>query len=697
MAQPIAFDDRDHVSNRGRTRNEEPQPPPRGTAGAAAGRQRFTAEDLYLHQKILTLDCSAKARAAAVAVRSIDREKDSYVSRIWLFSLDGKHRAQLTQGPGTDASPCWSPDGLRLAFLSSRGGGASQVYVMEREGGEARQVGSFAESVTDLAWTPDGNSLIVTSAVVVDPERRGARSSEPVPPRLASAPEVAWRLPYKEDGIGYLLQREIHLFALDVASGEQRRISDGAFDVLAFQISPSGQRIAYTRTRGGRFSHCSDLWVCNVDGSAEERLTRDHAIVMQPAWSPDERAIAFTGAVEEGDAEPALWLFDMASKKPRKLGDVDVADPTSVHWADDGKHIVFCRAYRGRHQVARIDVPGGEQVDVLIGGDRQIGAFGMANGQLVFSPENPSLASELYVTDADGGGERRLSDLNPWWQQRAPIEAEIRSFEVPDGRGGTEQIEGWLLRARGQQTPGPLLNDMHGGPASYALMDFDTNVFWQVLCSNGWAVLALNAVGSASYGHEFCRRLAGHWGEYDLPQHEAAIRQLQREGICDARVATSGKSYGGYLSAWATGHTDLFKAAVVMAPVGNIETHYGTSDGGYYADPFYLNSQPTFDRVRARELSPLQHIEKSHTPTLFLQGKEDERCPKCQSEELFVTLMRAGDTPAELVLYPGENHSFLGSGAPSCRRDAAQRIIDWVNRYGGPQAGATSDRPAGHA
>jgi dipeptidyl aminopeptidase/acylaminoacyl peptidase len=229
---------------------------------------------------------------------------------------------------------------------------------------------------------------------------------------------------------------------------------------------------------------------------------------------------------------------------------------------------------------------------------------------------------------------------------------------------------------------------MHGGPAAYALLDYDSNVFWQVLCSLGWSVLALNAVGSATYGREFCQRLAGHWGEYDLPQHLAAIRQLQDEGVCDERVAVSGKSYGGYLSGWATGHTDVLRAAVVMAPVGNIETHYGTSDGGFYADPFYVNSKPRFDRAVARRLSPLQYIERSTTPTLFLQGKEDERCPKCQAEELFVSLYRAGETPTELVLYPGETHSFLGTGTPSCRQDANERIVEWLERFAGPKAAA---------
>jgi dipeptidyl aminopeptidase/acylaminoacyl peptidase len=90
----------------------------------------------------------------------------------------------------------------------------------------------------------------------------------------------------------------------------------------------------------------------------------------------------------------------------------------------------------------------------------------------------------------------------------------------------------------------------------------------------------------------------------------------------------------------------------------------------------------------------MTHVEGATTPTLFMQGKEDERCPKCQSEELFVSLMRAGTTPAELVLYPGEDHHFLGEGVPSVRQDACERIIDWVSRH---VQKAPAPLPAGQA
>src|SRR5262245_17922336 len=141
-------------------------------------------------------------------------------------------------------------------------------------------------------------------------------------------------------------------------------------------------------------------------------------------------------------------------------------------------------------------------------------------------------------------------------------------------------------------------------------------------------------------------------------------------------------------------YIDPFRAAVGKAPVGNIETHYGTSDGGYYADPYYMGSGERFDRELANRLSPLKHVEKATTPTLFMQDADDERCPRCQSEELFVSLLRAGSTEAELVLYPREDHHFLGEGAPSVRQDAAERIVEWVSRHVTQAPPSRRSRPA---
>lgn len=654
----------------------------------------FTAEDLLQHKKITDLHGLPGNPSAFGTVRTAHQDGNEYTTEIWRFHASGKQAEPITSGDGTDNAPRLSPDGRTLAFLSSRAGGSPQLYLLPLGGGEARQLGSFPKGVTNFRWAPTSSELFLGIPVGVNPDLRGKRGSTVESnDQNGGTPEVCWKLPYKMDGMGYLLAREIHIYSIAVETGKATRITDGAFDVLGFDPSQDGKQLAYTRTRDGRYAHLTDLWLCDAGGTNHRRITRDLAMVMQPSWSPDGKWVAFCGAASEGDSQTRLWLLDAEAGTVQALGGdaLEVAHPEALMWESSSARLFLSRAWRGRHQIVAVTVPEG-RVDVLASGDRQFGVIAPLADGFAYTVQTPAGAEELFyrkagdvdkTNEADESDEAKISALNAWWTSRTPIEVTTRFFDVPDGMGGQEKIEGWLLRARGTPDgkPTPLLNDIHGGPAAYALLDFDTNVYWQVLCSQGWSILLLNAVGSASFGTDFCARLSGNWGEIDLPQHLAAIRQLQAEGVCDERVCVAGKSYGGYLSCWAIGHTDVFKAAVVMAPVGNIETHYGTSDGGYYADPLYIGTAPDFVRSRARELSPLQYVEKATTPTLFLQGKDDERCPKCQSEELFVSLYRAGDTHTELVLYPDEGHLFLAEGKPACRLDAARRIIDWCSSH----------------
>jgi dipeptidyl aminopeptidase/acylaminoacyl peptidase len=143
-----------------------------------------------------------------------------------------------------------------------------------------------------------------------------------------------------------------------------------------------------------------------------------------------------------------------------------------------------------------------------------------------------------------------------------------------------------------------------------------------VLCSHGWRVLALNPLGSNSYGPAHARALRSRWGELDLPQQLEAIDALVERGLADDRIAIGGKSYGGYLAAWAIAHTPRFRAAIVSAPVTNLESHAGTSDSGYYVDPYDLQGELHERRNVARQMSPVQY---AHLATFCCKEKSHER------------------------------------------------------------------------
>lgn len=646
----------------------------------------FSPEDIFLHRTIRDVACSPTDSLAVCTVASLDPDRDRETTELWMFPLEDGEPWRLSAGHSTEHHTRWSPSGEQIAFISDRAG-SNQLFLIPSSGGAAQQVSGLPAAPSSFEWAPAGDCLAVICAVRVDPELRGARPPEDAGAPPHGAPKVAWKLPYKADGAGYILDREVHLFRVDLADGTTRQLTDGPFNVGSARWSPDGTRIAYTRTRQGESAHRTDLWIMDADGGNDRQLTADLAQTLYPAWSPDGRWIVVSGTVAEGDDQTRLWLFDMAAGRLSALGAESLEVLNEGHsvqfFGQDPSRVLAVVATRGTQQIAEVAVPAGD-LTCLTQGDHHLSELAVSEDHFVYCSHSPVSPMELYCCRRDGSSERQLSRFNDWWNDRSAAVMECRSFQVPDGSGGTEAIEGWLIRGSTDPDPRPLLVDVHGGPASYALFDFARVAYWSVLWSQGWSVLALNTVGSAGYGRQFSDRLRGRWGELDLPQYLAAIEQLRHDGVADERVAIIGKSYGGYLGALAIGKTTLFRAAVVMAPVSNIETHFGTSDTGYYSDPYALKGDRKVNREVMRKLSPTQYAENATTPTLILQGEDDERCPKCQAEELFVSMKRGANPPCELVIYPGASHKFTTEGKPSQRIDALRRIVRWLTHWTDP-------------
>ncbi|MDA8453354.1 S9 family peptidase [Acidovorax sp. GBBC 3334] len=646
----------------------------------------WTPEDTLRHQTIAELQGSPAEELLVCTVQSHNAAADRMDSALWCVPLDGSGPPwPLTSGTTHDNGPRWSPDGTRIAFVSSRAG-RSQAFVIPRHGGEARQVGVLDGTVLSAQWSPDGTRLAVLCTVAVDPDLRGRRPPADAPPPRTGGPRVVWRLPYKADGLGYVLAQETHLFVLQVDGGRCLRLTDGAFNVRAAAWSPDGTQLAFVRTRDSDTDgHRTDLWTLPATGGHARQLTHDLAQVLSPVWSPDGRTLVFSGSSRDGDAQVRLWQCDAETARAEPLGDDTIevgAETASVRFAEgDPGRVLAVIQRRGAHAVVSIALPGGE-VRTLAQGDRQMKALAHTRERLAFLAFTPVEPMEIHACTHEGQGEQKVTAFNAaWWEPHARATLERRRFMVPDGEGGTHGIDGWLLRPPGARGATPLLVDLHGGPAAHALFDYPATAYWSVLWSRGWSVLALNPSGSSGYGHAFAERLAGHWGERDLPEVLAAVEALRGEGLADERMAVCGKSYGGFLSAWALGHTDRFRTAVVMAPVADARSHYGLSDSGYYADPFDFGGTPWSAPQAYLRASTLPGAARSRTPTLILQGENDQRCPVGQSEALFCALKRGANPPCELVIYPGEGHTFTVSGAPSVRRDAVQRIVEWVERW----------------
>ncbi len=647
-------------------------------------------EDLLSLKTISDVQMSPDGSRVAYVLTEIDAEKDEYRTSIWVAPTQGGSPTQFTRGPKRDSAPRWSPDGAQLAFLSDRDGEPAQLYIMPAHGGEARRLTSLDKGAGPAVWSPDGTRILFAATVLQEtpPENQEART------RWNQRPRRVTKAQYKADGRGYTFDVCNHLLVVPTEGGETRQITSGDGNDDAPAWSPDGRQITFSRTRAGVADYnLSDIWVADADGGNLRQITEIVGRATSPTWSPDGGTIACYGTDEQkaglGDPHVRVWSVPAIGGAPRRLtADYDrsvflLAPPAVTPgpiWSPNGATLTFVVSNAGNLHAVRAAVADG-MVQPVVTGERQITSLSAmaATGRIAFSAGQLDNPGDAYLCAWNGSEERRLTRVNESFLAGLTLpRVERRTFDSPNG--GT--IEGWLVRPVTGTGAAPLLVHIHGGPASFVGNVFPVSLYWYALACRGWTVLALNPSGSGSYGKAFAHSLRGRWGEYDLPEQLAAVDALVAEGIADGgRLAVTGYSYGGYMTAWTIGHTDHFKAAVVGAPVTNLESFYGTSDIGPWFGAWEMDGDLMANRETFRRLSPINTVERVTTPTLILHGEADDRCPIGQGEEFYMGLVAQGKAPAEFVRYPGGSHLFIMNGRPSHRVDYSRRVVEWVERY----------------
>lgn len=646
-------------------------------------RSGYVPEDIFRHRVLDSLTAGTHHGYVAMSVTRALQDTDDYETVIWGVALEpaGQRPRALTSTAHGASSPQLDPAGRVLAFLSKRGNDGKQVHLLRLDGGEARALTRAAD--VELAgisqWSADGAQLLLTARVPwqEDGEVQATAGHKP--------PQVARYLPYKRDGTGIVVGTRTHLYAANAGNGRLVQLTAGDFNISAAAWSADGRQLAYVRNCSGRQRHRSELWIADALGGEPRCLLPRLASIDSIAWSPDGQRIGLAATETEGDSFLALWFVDARDGHLQRLGDDDfeVESGSGVHWHADGKRIAVIASHRGVQALAVVSLVDGRPT-LHCRGLRHVKAIAASQHRIAFVSVSMRRPDELHSMDWEGGGERRHGHFNRGWSNDRPRpRVAKRRFRVPDGNGGDERVDAWVLRPADGGGPFPLLVDFHGGPHSIVRSDFAAHTYWYLLLSRGWAILAVNALGSSSYGHGFARRLRGQWGTLDLPQHLAVLEKLKSERLADERVACAGKSYGGFLSAWALGTTEAFKACIVCAPLANLESHAGTSDTGYYTVPYLMDAELDGSHACYHQQSPVAHARNAHSPTLILQGENDQRCPRGQSEELFARLIRTTAVPVEMVIYPGSSHAEAESGRPSNRLDYHRRIADWAERWAG--------------
>ncbi len=685
---------------------------------AAQDKRPIRANDLYRLQTASDVALSPDARWLAYTVTQIDSADNAYYSHIWIADLDGATRRQLTRGKVRDRAPAWSPDGSRVAFVSDRAGERSQIFLIRVDGGEARQLTRIERGATDPVWSPEGRRILLSSALTTGELERdeagtlaqaslsgsGAADAGAMYGSLSAIrnwlaqnaeqnePAVITRLNFQ--GERQLQPREewSHLFLLDLESDEVRRVTRGAFDFEDASFAPDGRRVVFTAaiTEGYHPDYAvkRDLYILDLATEVWRKVNVPGYSVSNPAWSPAGGHIAFTARdTTEPSASNTLVGVIGVIGIGEEPGDRSIVWPNQAldrsargfRWSQDGQTIYFSAAVHGTVPIYRARLQDG-QIRQLVSGERGALSFDLRRDRIAYVITEPANPSEVYVADADGAGERRISALNADWLQAVQLQPH-RSFHYPsfDGR----RIEGWLIEPVGYQ-PGrkyPLAVEIHGGP--HAMWGPGERTMWlefQFLAAHGYTVLYTNPRGSDGYGYQFKYSIQRDWGDGPMRDVLTAVDTVVGRGAVDAdRMVVTGGSYAGYLTAYLVGHDHRFKAAIAQRGVYDLATFFGEGNA-WRLIPYEFDAYPWEDFETLRAQSPITYAHQIQTPLLIMHSDRDLRTGVSQSEMLYRTLAVL-KKPVEYVRYPREGHDLSRTGEPKLRIDRLLRILEFFERH----------------
>jgi len=663
-------------------------PLPLAAQPAEGPSRTFTGRDLFGLEVATDPQISPDGQVIAYVRRSGDIMTDRSRPTIWLVDARTGAQSPLVAGPGSHSSPRWSPDGKRLAYVSSAEGGSPQLFVRWMGTGQTARIAGLPTAPSQIVWSPDGTRLAYTMLVPADAPALGKPIKKPDGADWAKPLEVYDRVVYRTDNQGYLKPGLTQIFTVPADGGAPRQLTYAKAPINSqIDWTPDGRHLIFSANLTDKWQlegHDSELQELNIETGAVRVITDRRGPDQEPVVSPDGKWIAFTGYDDAGRAYEAdeLYVMPRSGGAPRALTprlDRAVSSPV---WSADSRAIYVMHDDKGTTKVARVGLDGSIRTiaEGLNGSalDRPYtgGEFSVArDGTVAITAGGPQRPADIAI--AKGSDTRRLTRLNEelfTGKTLGPVQkVAVTAF---DGK----PIDAWLTLPPVPSATGkhPLILEIHGGPHSAYGPAFSTDN--QLYASAGYAVLSVNPRGSTSYGEAFANEIDKTYPARDYDDLMSAVDAAVATGQIDAdNLFVTGGSGGGVLTAWIIGKTDRFKAAATQKPVIDWASFALTADNPGYFTRYWFGKKPWEDPQLYWSRSPLSLVGNVKTPTLVVVGSEDYRTPVSEAEQYYSALQLQG-VPTMLVKVPGASHGGLAA-RPSQSAAKAAAIAAWFDRY----------------
>lgn len=543
------------------------------------------------------------------AAYSHDGEQIAFIANtsgqfnIWIVPSGGGTARQLTSFEDSAVrSFSWSNDDCKIAFVADKDGDENrQVYVIDSAGGWHERVSEKLDRQYDLAgWSPDDSKLLYT-----------ANDANPA----------------EKDPIEH-----------DLGTGELRRLMTGHRNFAA-EYSPDGKYINIVQFNGNTDQN---VFILEVE-SGEAALASPHegeAVFFHAAWKPDSSGFFMLSNHEREFNNLAYYDIKSGKWDWYYAGEHDV-DIVSV--SEEANLVLIVINDSGRAKLLGFDLETGEAADVPELPVGVVGGIDIApdGSKVVLNYVSSKEAVNIYEFDLKTGemtalsqsmlGGINLDDL---------VDPELIHYETFDGK----QIPAWLYKPKADGDTFPVLLSIHGGPESQERPTYNYSGLYQYLLNRGIGVLAPNVRGSTGFGISYQKLIHRDWGGGELKDIEHAAKYLHALDWVDSdRIGVFGGSFGGFATLSAvTRLPEYWAVAVDIVGPSNLVTFAKSVPEHWKPIMKQWVGDPEEDYDMLMERSPITYVEHIQAPLLIIQGANDPRVVKAESDQMVEAMKELG-------------------------------------------------------
>ena len=663
-------------------------------APVAFAQQTLTPELLWDLPRVGGPVVSPDGAQVVFAVTTYDVGANKGNTDLYVIDVEGGEPRQLTDFEGSESSAQWRPGGGKIGFLSAKSG-STQLWEIDPDGTNLRQVSNIEDGIANFRYSPTGTHVSFTRDIKLD-----QKPAEVYPDLPQADARIIDELMFRHWNSWHDYSYS-HLFIAEYDDGELGEPVDvmpsERFDtplnpfggVEQVGWSEDGESIAYTAKKktGTAYAVSTDsaIYLYGLDSGETANLTEGMVgYDIEPVFSPDGRYLAWLSMERDGyEADRnRLFVYDLGAGGQRELTVGFDQDAHGPAWSGDSSAIYFSSETSGTVQLFAADVESGK-IRQITSGMYDYGAFGVADTEsgtaLIASRASMSAPAEIYSVDVSSGEAERLTFFTqPLLDDLDLGTVEKRMVRSTDGA----EILTWVIYPPGfdPSKQYPALLYAQGGPQSTVSQFFSYRWNFQLMAAGGSIVVAPNRRGVPSFGQAYKEEISGDYGGQAMRDLLSAIDDVAAEPYVDEdRLGAVGASFGGYTMFFLAGHHEgRFKTFVAHAGLFNLESMFGATEEIFFVN-FDLEG-PYWQSPKPKSyeaFSPHRFVQNWDTPMLIIHGQKDFRVPVTEGMQAFTALQLKG-IESRLLYYPEEGHWIT---SPQNGLLWHRVFFDWLGRY----------------